>query len=244
MMPVTERLIALEQFYAQSFTHPGFVAEVVTSGSYAKKVRALARHGARTKREVSLLCDQVNHLRCAFMIMDDLIDCDDTRNAAPAFWTVYGNAATIQQAAWHIAQARRIAHNVMVLPSFEHRLLEVIAGARLELTLELSGIPTACAVLPVLWEIVVRKEASFRIYLAEALGCSQDVCDAAYEDGIAAQILDDALSAQHGKDGRPADADERMGRLTYMVAFGVSAQDAERIGREMKARIAPVVRGN
>jgi len=92
-----------------------------------------------------------------------------------------------------------------------------------------------------LWQQVVLKEAAFRQYLAEALGCSAEVVEAAYQDGIAAQVLDDGLSALYGKDGRVENSDEKLGRLTYMRAHDVSAEEAVRRGRELKTTIAPIL---
>jgi len=227
---------ALEAFYNKSFGEPQFVADVATSGSYAKKVLALARLGRRSPEEVDLLCRQVEHLRRAFKIMDDLIDEDTVRDGKPAFWVVHGAEATIEQAAWHLCEARELARKLGVELLFEQRLREVIEGARLEVELEAGWEPPN---LEAAWWRVVQKESSFRLYLAEALNCPPEVCEAARQDGIAAQILDDGLSALKGKDGRLENSDEKLGRLTYMRAHGVSAEEAVRRGRELKQKIAP-----
>lgn len=237
-----EKVAALEAFYKKSFGQPQPIAEVSTSGSYARKVRALARLGKRTPEEVELLCEQVEHLRRSFKIMDDLIDEDTVRDGKPAFWVLHGAEATIEQAAWEVKKARELAQKLGVLEIFEQRLCEVIGGARLEVEMENSAF-VADAPLVELWTRVVQKEAAFRRYLAEALGCEPEICEAAYLDGVAAQILDDGLSALYGKDGRPQESssDERLGRLTYMRAYGVSPGEAVRRGRELKAKIAPIL---
>jgi len=229
---------ALESFYNKSFGQPQFVAEVSTSGSYAKKVQALAWLGRRSPEEVDLLCRQVEHLRRAFKIMDDLIDEDVVRDGEPAFWVIHGVEATIEQAAWHVKNARELAQKLGVELPFEQRLREVIEGARLEVELEAGWQPPD---LQAAWWRVVQKESSFRLYIAEALNCPPEVCEAARQDGVAAQMLDDGLSALYGKEGRPADSDQRLGRLTYMRAFGVTAEEAVRRGRELKAKIAPIL---
>jgi len=232
-----DKVAALEAFYNKSFGQPQPVAEVTTSGSYAKKVRALAQLGRRSSEEVDLLCQQVEHLRRSFKIMDDVIDKDVVRDGEPAFWTVHGVPATIEQAAWHIEQARQIAQELDIQETFELRLRQVIGGARLEVEME---DPAFGSFDPrQTWMKIVEKEAAFRRYLAEALGCESEIVEAAYQDGVAAQILDDSLSALHGKDGRPDNSDERLGRLTYMKAFNVSAERAVEIGKRMKEMNAP-----
>ncbi len=233
----TEKVAALEAFYNKSFGQPQFVAEVATSGSYAKKVRAFAQLGWRTSEEVELLCQQVDHLRRSFKIMDDLIDEDTVRDGEKAFWVIYGAEITIEQAAWHVKSARELARKLGVESIFEKRLCEVISGARLEVEMESSKF-VAEVPLTEMWHKVVLKEAAFRRYLAEALGCKSEVVEAAYQDGIAAQMLDDGLSALYGKDGRVENSDEKLGRLTYMRAHGVSAEEAVRRGRELKTTIA------
>jgi geranylgeranyl pyrophosphate synthase len=233
-----DKVAALEAFYQKSFGQPRFMAEVSTSGSYAKKVRALARLGRRTPEEVEILCQQVEYLRRAFKIMDDLIDEDTIRDGEPAFWCIHGAEATIEQAAWELKQARELARKLGVELLFEQRLREVIEGARLEVELEAGWQPPD---LEAAWWRVVQKESSFRLYIAEALSCPPQVCEAARQDGIAAQILDDGLSALYGKEGRPADSDQRLGRLTYMRAFGVSAEEAVRRGHELKEKIAKIL---
>jgi len=231
-----KKLTALEAFYQKRFEKPKWIAEVETSGSYAKKVRTWARYGKRTPKEVDLLCQQVEHLRKAFKIMDDLIDEDTIRDGKPAFWVVHGASATIEQAAWHLHKARDLARQLKIELLFEQRLREVIEGARLEVELEGGWRPPDPTIA---WYRIVQKESAFRLYIAEALLCPPEICEAAREDGIAAQMLDDGLSALYGKDGRTENSDERLGRLTYMKAFKVSAQEAVRKGRELKKRIAP-----
>jgi geranylgeranyl pyrophosphate synthase len=240
MMDWKKKVAALEAFYQKSFEQPRWIAEVSTSGSYAKKVRALARLGRRTPEEVEVLCQQVEHLRRAFKIMDDLIDEDVIRDGKPAFWVLHGEADTIEQAAWHLWEARELARQLGCELLFEQRLREVIEGARLEVELEAGWEPPDLAVA---WHRVVQKESSFRLYLAEALFCPPEVCEAARQDGVAAQILDDGLSALYGKDGRPPEnsSDERLGRLTYMRAFGVTPQEAVSRGPELKKKIAPIL---
>jgi geranylgeranyl pyrophosphate synthase len=233
-----KKIAALEAFYNKSFGQPRFVAEVFTSGSYAKKVRALAQFGRRTSEEVELLCAQVEHLRRAFKIMDDLIDEDTVRDGKPAFWVIHGADATVEQAAWELKQARELARKLRVELHFEQRLREVIEGARLEVELEAGWEPPS---LEAAWYRVVQKESAFRLYIAEALLCPPEVCEAARQDGVAAQILDDGLSALYGKEGRPADSDQRLGRLTYMRAFGVTAEEAVRRGHELKEKIAKIL---
>lgn len=235
-----EKVAALEAFYNKSFGQPQFIVQAPTSGSYAKKVRALARLGRRSSEEVELLCQQVDHLRRSFKIMDDLIDEDTVRDGEPAFWVIHGVEATIEQAAWHVKSARELALKLGVESIFEKRLCEVISGARLEVEMENPRF-VADTPLAELWDRVVLKEAAFRRYLAEALGCESEVVEAAYQDGVAAQMLDDGLSALHGKDGRTENSDEKLGRLTYMRAYGVSAEEAVRRGRELKTRIASIL---
>lgn len=239
-MTFTEKLAALETFYKMSFESPRFVASVATTGSYAKKVRAFARLGKRSNPEVEKLCEQVDHLRRAFKIMDDLIDEDIVRDSEPAFWVFHGAGVTIEQAAWETMQARLIARELGTGSIFETRLCEVISGARLEVEMENPDFKFECS-LPELWHKVVKKEAAFRQYLTEALRCEPNVVEAAYQDGVAAQILDDGLSALHGKDGRSWNSDEALGRLTYMRAFGVLAADAVAEGQRIKNSIAPIL---
>jgi geranylgeranyl pyrophosphate synthase len=236
----TEKIAALEAFYQKSFGQPRFMAKVSTSGSYAKKVRALARLGRRTPKEVELLCRQAEHLRRSFKIMDDLIDEDVVRDGEPAFWCIHGAEATIEQAAWELKQARELARKLGVELLFEQRLREVIEGARLEVELEAGWEPPS---LEAAWHRVVQKESAFRLYLAEALNCPPEVCEAARQDGVAAQMLDDGLSALHGKDGRIENSDEKLGRLTYMRAFGVSAEEAVRRGQELKEKVKKILGG-
>jgi len=236
-----DKVAALEAFYNKSFERqPQLVAQVTTSGSYAKKVRAFAQLGQRSSEEVGFLCQQVDYLRCSFKIMDDLIDEDTVRDGEQAFWVIYGAEATIEQAAWYVKTARELARKLGVESIFEKRLCEVISGARLEVEMEN---PEFVAEVPLveLWQRVVLKEAAFRQYLAEALGCLAEVVEAAYQDGVAAQMLDDGLSALYGKDGRAENSDEKLGRLTYMRAHGVSAKEAVRRGRELKTTIAPIL---
>lgn len=235
-----EKAAALEVFYNKSFGQPQPVAEVTTSGSYAKKVRALAQLGRRTSEEVELFCQQVDHLRRSFKIMDDLIDEDTVRDGEEAFWVVHGAETTIEQAAWHVKQARELARQLGCELLFEQRLREVIEGARLEVELEAGWQPPDSALA---WHRVVQKESAFRLYIAEALNCPPEVCEAARQDGVAAQMLDDGLSALYGKDGRPPEdsSDERLNRLTYMRAFGVTPEEAVKRGKELKQKIAPIL---
>jgi geranylgeranyl pyrophosphate synthase len=235
-----EKLAALREFYERSFRESKFVAEVSTSGSYAKKVLALARLGRRTPEEVEILCAQAEHLRRAFKIMDDLIDEDTIRDGEPAFWVLHGEAATIEQGAWYIKQSRELAQKLGVGSIFEQRLQEVISGAQLEVKMENPKFRSELSSQE-LWYRIVAKEAAFRRYLAEALHCSPEVVEAMYQDGIAAQMLDDGLSALYSKDGRVENSDEKLDRLTYMRAYGVSAEEAVRRGRELKNKIAPIL---
>lgn len=240
LMNWQDKVAALEAFYNKSFGQPQPEAQVTTSGSYAKKVRALAQLGRRASEEVELLCQQMDHLRRSFKIMDDLIDEDTVRDGEQAFWVIYGSETTIEQAAWHVKQARELAQKLGIVDIFEKRLCEVISGARLEVEMENPGF-AANVPLSELWNRVVLKEAAFRRYLAEALGCKPEVVEAAYQDGVAAQMLDDGLSALYGKDGRIENSDEKLGRLTYMRAHGVSAEETVRRGRELKTQIAPIL---
>jgi len=233
-----DKIAALEAFYNKSFGQPRFVAEVSTSGSYAKKVRALAKLGRRASEEVDLLCRQVDHLRRSFKIMDDLIDEDVVRDGEPAFWVVHGAEATVEQAAWHLREARELSRQLGIELLFEQRLREVIEGARLEVELEAGWEPPS---LEAAWHRVVQKESAFRLYLAEALNCPPEVCEAARQDGVAAQMLDDGLSVLCGKDNRRTDSDEKLGRLTYMRAFGVTPKAAVAKGKELKTKIAPIL---
>lgn len=234
------KVAALEAFYNRSFGQPQPEAQVTTSGSYAKKVRAFAQLGRRSSEEVKLLCQQVDHLRRSFKIMDDLIDEDTVRDGVRAFWVIYGVEVTIKQAAWHVKQARELARKLGIVDIFEKRLCEVISGARLEVEMENPGF-VADIPMAELWQRVVLKEAAFRLYLAEALGCKSEIVEAAYQDGVAAQMLDDGLGALYGKDGRVENSDEKLGRLTYMRAYGVSAEEAVRRGRELKTQITPIL---
>ena len=238
-MNFEEKIAALEAFYERSFGQPRFIAEVFTSGSYAKKVRALARLGQRSVEEVNEVCLQVDRLRRAFKIMDDLIDEDTVRDGEPAFWTVHGADKTVEQAARELWQAREVVSWHGNVRLFEQRLREIVEGARLEVEHEN---PAFTLVEPKLaWFRAVQKESSFRLYVSEALLCTPHVCEAARLDGIAAQMLDDGLAALHGKDGRLENSDERLKRLTYMRAFGVSAADAVAEGRRIKTSIAPIL---
>lgn len=234
-----DKIAAIKAFYQRSFENPQRVAEVETSGSYAKKVAKLANLGKRSSAEVKFLCQVVEHLRAGFKIMDDLIDEDEVRDYKPAFWVVYGQETTIEQAAHHLAQARMIASQLGIA-TFEQRVCEVIAAARLEVEMENPDFKSELS-LPQIWAEVVKKEASFRLMIAEALNCPPNVCEAAYLDGVAAQMLDDGLSAIYGKDGRPDNSDERLGRLTYMRAFEVGPRKAVQLGQKLKKEIAPIL---
>jgi cytidylate kinase len=234
-----EKVAAINSFYMKSFENPRPWADVPTSGSYAKKVRKLAVFGKRTEKDVEEVCQLVEHLRKAFKIMDDLIDEDEVRDYAPAFWVVNGAWKTIEQAAYHLGRARKIATELGIA-TFEERVREVILAARLEVKMENPKFTTDLTQAE-LWGKVVMKEASFRLLIAEALNCSESVCGATYQDGVAAQMLDDGLSALHGKDGRKDNSDERLGRLTYMRAFGISPKKTIQLGRKMKKKIAPIL---
>jgi hypothetical protein len=234
-----EKVAAINSFYKKSFENPRPWADVPTSGSYAKKVRKLAIFGNRSKEEIKEICRIVEHLRKAFKIMDDLIDEDEVRDFAPAFWVLNGAEKTIEQAAYYLGRARNIAVELGIT-NFEQRVCEVIAAARLEVEMEN---PKFTAELPLseLWAMVVMKEASFRLLIAEALGCPENICKAAYLDGVAAQMLDDSLSVLYGKDGRISNSDERLGRLTYMRAFGTTPKKTVVLGRKLKSEIAPIL---
>lgn len=234
-----EKVAAINSFYMKSFENPRPWADVPTSGSYAKKVKKIATLGKRTEKDVEQICQFVEHLRKAFKIMDDLIDEDEVRDYTPAFWVVNGAWQTIEQAAYHLVRARKIAVELGIT-TFEERVREVILAARLEVKMENPKFTTELTQAE-LWGKVVMKEASFRLLIAEALNCSESVCGAAYQDGVAAQMLDDGLSALHGKDGRKDNSDERLGRLTYMKAFGVSPKRTVQLGRKMKKKIAPIL---
>ena len=234
-----EKVAAIDSFYKKSFENPRPWAEVPTSGSYAKKVRKFAVFGKRSEKEVGEICRLVEHLRKAFKIMDDLIDEDEVRDYAPAFWVINGVWQTIEQAAYDLGRARKIALELGIA-TFEERVREVILAARLEVKMEDPKFTTELTQTE-LWGKVVMKEASFRLMIAEALKCSESICKAAYQDGIAAQMLDDALSALHGKDGRKDDSDKRLGRLTYMKASGVTPKKTIQLGRNLKKKIAPIL---
>jgi len=234
-----EKVASINSFYMKSFENPRPWAEVSTSGSYAKKVRKLAILGKCNEKEVELICQLVEHLRKAFKIMDDLIDEDEVRDFAPAFWVINGIWQTIEQAAYDLGRARKIAVELGI-GTFEERVLEVILAARLEVEMENPKFVTELTQSE-LWGKVVMKEASFRLIIAEALNCPESVCFAAYQDGVAAQMLDDGLSALYGKDGRKENSDERLGRLTYMKAFGIGPKKTVQLGRKLKKKIAPIL---
>jgi geranylgeranyl pyrophosphate synthase len=202
-------------------------------------VRKLAALGRRREKDVGEICQLVEHLRKAFKIMDDLIDEDEVRDYAPAFWVINGVWQTIEQAAYDLGRARKIATGLGIT-TFEQRVREVILAARLEVKMENPKFSTELS-LSELWGKVVMKEASFRLLIAEALKCPENVCKAVYQDGVAAQMLDDGLSALYGKDGRKDNSDERLGRLTYMKAFGVSPKKTIALGKKLKKRIAPIL---
>jgi len=54
-------------------------------------------------------------------------------------------------------------------------------------------------------------------------------------------MLDDSLSVLYGKDGRISNSDERLGRLTYMRAFGTTPEKTVVLGRKLKSEIAPIL---
>jgi len=242
MLLVEHKFRALQNFYQLSFAKPEEPIEpIFTSGSYADKVAFLTQFGRR-KDGWHLLCEQVNHLRCAFKVMDDLIDEDVIRDHAPAYWVVNGEQATVNAAAWHLKQARQIAQQLGVETLFERRLCEVIEGATIEVELEAIS-QDQLPDLQLTWYRIAQKESSFRLYLAEALDCPFEVCEATRQDGIAAQMLDDGLSAIYGKDGRSAQdsSDIRLNRLTYMRAFGVSPEETVQRGKALKEKILKVL---
>ncbi len=234
-----EKVGAIDSFYQKSLENPRPWIDVPTSGSYAKKVRKLSVLGKRNEKDVEEICQLVEHLRKAFKIMDDLIDEDEVRDYAPAFWVINGVWQTIEQAAYDLGRARNIAVELGIT-TFEERVREVILAARLEVEIENPKFSTELTQTE-LWGKVVMKEASFRLMIAEALGCSESICKAAYQDGVAAQMLDDGLSALYGKDGRKDNSDERLSRLTYMRTFGITPKKTISLGRKLKKEIAPIL---
>jgi geranylgeranyl pyrophosphate synthase len=234
-----DKLQILQDVYDLSFRQPRFIAEAVTSGSYAKKVRALAPLGTVPPETVDLICRLVDFLRLMIKIVDDMVDEDTVRDGQSAFWAEHGESATIEQAAWYLAEARRMSVQAGSAEAFEQAVLAMKKSVEMEVALEdpvyVISDPEA------LWYRIVEKEAAFRRYLAQALGCAPEIVDACHLDGIAAQMLDDGLSALYGKDGRPDDSDERLGRLTYMKAFDVTAEEAVRRGKKIKSEIAQIL---
>lgn len=227
----------LHRVYEASFEDPRFIAEVFTSGSYSKKVRTLAPLGTASPEIVDMLCALVDHLRRMIKIVDDLIDEDNVRDHKPAFWIEYGVDATIQQAAYYLARARCRAGSA---EAFEQAVLAIAKAVELELSFEAPGFTAGD--LQVAWLAIVEKEAAFRRYLAFALGCPEKVIQAMWLDGVAAQILDDSRSALYGKDGRPENSDERLGRLTFMRAFALSSKAAEAAGIALKSLARMIIK--
>lgn len=238
---MTNKVEALRRVYELSFGKPHFVAEVSTSGSYAKKVRSLAPLGTASPERVDRLCELVDHLRRMIKIVDDVVDEDEVRDGKPAFWVRYGAEATIGQAAWYLAEARKLAEATGTAEAFEAAVVGMGEAAELEVSLEDPEVSVADP--QATWLQIVEKEAAFRRYIAEALGCSPRVVEAMWMDGVAAQVLDDSRSALYGKDGRPENSDEKLGRLTFMKAFGCSSETAEKLGEVVKILARTILKG-
>lgn len=232
-----DKIKVLEEVYQLSFQNPRFVAEVYTSGSYAKKVRKLAKYSFADLVRIELLCQQVEHLRKMIKIVDDLVDEDTIRDNKPAFWVVYGVKATIWQASYELKRAREIAQKLRFEQEFEEMVLKLKEAVELEIKLEQEIPPVDPREL---WFQIVEKESAFRKYIAQVLGCPEKVVQAMWLDGVAGQILDDARSALYGKDGR-LNSDERLGRLTFMRAFECSPEIAEKVGELLKALVKKIL---
>lgn len=204
-----------------------------------QKIMALAKfsnhHPVDLPRIVEGLCQQARHIRRGTAIIDDVIDEDEVREGLPSYWVKYGYEQTLQQGAWEIAEARAIIKEpACIVRWFDRRFLEIVEGAQLEVEMEDPSFVSLD--MPSLWFRIVRKEASLRIYWAEALLCPPYVREAAYTDAVAAQILDDALEALAEQKSEKPNSDTRLRRLTYMRAFGVSPEEAEAHGRALKQK--------
>lgn len=232
-----EKLTWLDRWLIASHapsTHAALPAPI--TGGYAQRIDAIAQR-VRANAEALMVTRVVGwHLRAAFQILDDLIDEDRVRNHAPAYWVIHGIETTIQRAALDLAQARQHCPPAL-RPTFEARLGRIVAGARLELILEQTGLPDDRSARQAAWRVIVEKESSFRALLAALLGGSPSAIQNEALLGVAAQICDDGRSAQHGKDGRACDSDARLGRLTYMAAFDVTPDAADREGVALKTAI-------
>lgn len=238
---MTTKVEILRRVYELSFQKPQFVAEVSTSGSYARKVRTLIPLGTVSPETVDHLCELIDHLRRMIKIVDDVVDEDEIRDGKSAFWVEHGVEATIEQAAWYLAEARKLAEATGTAGAFEAAVVAMGEAAELEVSLEDPNVSVADP--QATWLKIVEKEAAFRRYLAVALGCNDRVVQAMWLDGVAAQILDDSRSALYGKDGRTENSDERLGRLTFMRAFGCSAEVAEKVGEVLKNLVRTILGG-
>ncbi|PIR21929.1 MAG: hypothetical protein COV44_10585 [Deltaproteobacteria bacterium CG11_big_fil_rev_8_21_14_0_20_45_16] len=238
-MPVDQKIFLLWQACDPEFAVASFVAPVETSGSYAKKVRRLARYGRLSDADVTILCQVVDDFRRFVMIVDDVVDEDEIRNNAPSFWTRYGIDQTIAQGSWYFKKAVEAATHIGCGDGLKVALYQMACAVDKEIEYEDPYyVPED---MKADYLVIVKKETAFRVFLAQALGCSQAVIDAMYWDGFSGQVLDDALSSLSPKDGREENSDERLGRLTYMSAFEVSAEDAILFARQLKTIVSTII---
>lgn len=197
-------------------------------GGYTARIRKWCPSCPGAER-VARIAEEVRH---SFVIMDDLLDLDPVRDGEAAYWTVHGPEGTVRQAAWHLRQAEALLEPGE-RDAFWKAIGEVVRGVEVELLLEDPSHPL-WKNPPKAWREVVRKEASFREFLFRLLGLPPRL---GFLDGVAAQILDDALEALEGKPGRERRSDEAMGRLTFMRAYGLPPGRALEVGRGLKARV-------
>ncbi|MEN2982467.1 MAG: hypothetical protein ABDH20_08005, partial [Thermus sp.] len=195
-------------------------------GGYTARIRKWCPSCPEADR-VARIAEEIRH---SFVLMDNLLDLDPVRDGKQAYWTVHGPKKTVRQAAWHLRQAEALL-KPGERDAFWRAIGEVVVGVEVELLLEDPSHPLWKSP-PRAWKEVVRKEASFRELLFRLLGLPPRL---GYLNGVAAQILDDALEAIEGKPGRERRSDEAMGRLTFMRAYGVSPEKALEMGRALKA---------
>jgi geranylgeranyl pyrophosphate synthase len=232
---VQEKIALLWQACDPEFNCAGFVAPVETSGSYADRVCRLAPLGTATPETIEILCQVVDDFRRFVMIVDDVLDEDVIRNQQPAFWTVYGIEPTITNGNWYFQKAVEDAVKIGMAEELKTALRLMAEGVELEIRFEdPSFIPGD---LKATWMKIVEKEAAFRRFIALALNCPSRIVETLWWDGVAAQILDDSLSALQPKDGREVNSDEKLGRLTYMRAFEITAGEAVKVGQSLKAMV-------
>jgi len=158
------------------------IAEVHTSGSYARKLKKLGV-------EDGALLEHVENIRRGFKVIDDIIDEDTIRDRAPALWTEIGVFPALLTGISYLQIARNQAMSIGVYTHFSEMLRSVVEAVRLEIRFEEHGWETVSREL---WIKAAEREACFRRYLALLSGRAEIQWNM-YLDGLRAQMVDDVL---------------------------------------------------